>query len=310
MADFRVSLEELLMWCRKVDPTAVAQRLLFFEAEESGWIHYVPRLLVMFEGSCEISYRENGERITRIVAAPAVFFCARSGRLASSGIDHIPSRTLSFSYYPDYIRAMMIDFDGVHTPPTARDAFYHTAEPLSAPGWKLLELLDALHDARDDETACALLPILYGLTVRDLEASSAAPVIKVRKLWDEINTFLREHRNEKITRGEVAKLFRVSAPYVSELCKKYADTGFSQLKLGYQLEHARNLLLHTRLSLDEIAEQSGFSCANYLIRRFKQVYGATPHVYRNRPPEQKRSLQRQATSCRIAPRERGGLYGL
>ena len=169
--------------------------------------------------------------------------------------------------------------------PIARDVFYHTADPLSAPGWKLLELLDALHDARDDETARTLLPTLYRLTVRNLESSSAAPVLKVRRLWDQINTFLREHRNEPVPREAVAGLFRVSPGYVSELCKKYSGESFTHLKLRYQLEHAKNLLLHTRLSVDEIAEQSGFSCANYFIRRFKQVYKATPHVYRNRPPE-------------------------
>ena len=283
MANFRVSLEDLLTWCRKAAAMEIPQRMLFFESEEHGWIHYVPRLLVMLEGKSEAEYREKGEERTRIVEAPAFFYCARNGRLIFDNTDHFPHKTLSFSYYPTYIRAMMIDYDGVHPPPTARDIFYHTAAPLSAPGLKLLELLDALHEANDDETARKLLPVLYELTLRDLESSSAAPVLKVRKLWDEINTFLREHRDEKIGREEVAGLFRVSPGYVSELCRKYADESFSRLKLRDQLEHAENLLLHTRLSVDEIAEHSGFSCANYFIRRFKAVYGATPHVYRNRP---------------------------
>ena len=285
MADFRVSLEELLAWCRKTDVTGISRRMLFFESEESGWLHYVPRLLVLLAGQSRITYREKGGEVTEIIPAPAFFYCARSGQLTiGGGSGQFPSQTLSFSYYPTYIRAMMIDYDGIHQPPTARDVFYHTAGPLSAPGWKLLELLDALHDARDDDSARELLPMLCRLTLRDLESSSAAPVLMVRKLWDEINTFLREHRNEKITRGDVAKLFRVSPGYVSELCKKYAADSFSDLKLRYQLEHAENLLLHTRLNVDEIAGRSGFSCANYFIRRFKSVYGTTPHVYRNHPP--------------------------
>ena len=47
--------------------------------------------------------------------------------------------------------------------------------------------------------------------------------------------------------------------YVSELCKKKTGESFFSLKLQYQLEHAENLLIHTRLGIDEIAEQSGFS---------------------------------------------------
>ena len=283
MANFRVSLDDLLTWCRKAMEIEIPQRLLFFESEESGWIHYVPRLLVLLEGKSEVTYREKGEELTRIVEAPAFFYCARTGSLFRERSWNAPNKTLSFSYYPTYIRAMMIDYDGITTPPTARDIFYHTAAPLSAPGEKLLEMLDALHAADDDGNARKLLPLLYELTLRDLESSSAAPVLKVRKLWDQINTFLREHRDEKVTRETVARLFRVSPGYVSELCRKYADDSFSHLKLRYQLEHAENLLLHTRLSVDEIAEQSGFSCANYFIRRFKAVYGTTPHVYRNHP---------------------------
>ena len=294
MADFRVSQEELLVWCRKAREMDIPQRLLFFESEEHGWIHYVPRLLVMLEGGCHIKYLKDGKETARFVQAPAFFYCARSGRLTIDEPRRLPKKTLSFSYYPNYIRAMMIDFDGVHAPPTARDIFYHTARPLGAPGWKLLELLDALHDAGNLESARQLLPILYELTLRDLETSSAAPVLKVRKLWDEINTFLREHRNEPVSREEIAKLFRVSPGYVSELCRKYAADSFSHLKLHYRLEHAENLLLHSRLSVEEVAEQSGFSCANYFIRRFKSVYGATPHVYRNNPPEKPSSGARRA----------------
>ena len=144
MANFRVSLEELLIWCRKAAAMEIPQRMLFFESEEHGWIHYVPRLLVLLEGKSEAEYRENGEEVRRIVEAPAFFFCARNGRLTFDDTEQIPHKALSFSYYPTYIRAMMIDYDGVNTPPTARDIYYHTAAPLSAPGEKLLELLSIL----------------------------------------------------------------------------------------------------------------------------------------------------------------------
>ena len=283
MAEFRVSLEDLLVQCRTAAEMTIAQRMLFFESGESGWIHYVPRLLVMLEGEREIQYWENGHEVRRIVEAPAFLFCAKSGGLLPGKERNHCSQTLSFSYYPTYIRAMLIDYDGVNPPPTSRDIYYHTTKPLSPPGTRILELLDTLHDAHEDEIAGKMLPILFELTLHALEFSSAAPVRKVRKLWDDINTFLREHRNEMVTREDVARLFRVSPVYVSELCKKYADDSFSHLKLQYQLEHARNLLLHTRLSLEEIAEQSGFSSANYFIRRFKIAFGTTPHVYRNHP---------------------------
>lgn len=286
MADFRVSLPELLIWCRRAEATAISQRLLFFESEEKGWIHYVPRLLVLLEGKSEL---RSGERCGKpgdpVVEAPAFLYCSRTGGLFTGRVGNSPSKTLSFSYYPTCIRAMLIDFDGVNTPPTARDIFYHSAAPLAEAGMKLLELLDLLHDAGDDGAVRELLPLLFKLTLRDLEASSAAPVLMVRKLWDDINTYLREHRSEPVTRAQIAGLFRISPGYVSELCRKYADDSFSHLQLRCRLEHAEHLLRNSRLSVNEIAEDSGFSCANYFIRRFKAAYGTTPHVYRNLPEE-------------------------
>ena len=181
MDKFLVSLEELLTWCRRASEMTIPQRMLFFDAEEHGWIHYVPRLLILMEGKCKINYCQNGKEVSEIIQAPAFFYCARAGRLASER-SNFPNKTLSFSYYPTYIRSMMIDNDGVNPPPTERDIFYHTSAPLSEPGAKLLELIDMLHGVHDDESAKDLLPLLFKLTLRDLLTSSAAPIPKVRKL--------------------------------------------------------------------------------------------------------------------------------
>ena len=282
MPEFSVSLDGLLTWCSKAAEKDIPQRMLFFEAEEHGWIHYVPRLLILLEGQSIIKYCRNGKEVSEVIQAPAYFYCARNGRLKTL---NYPNKTLSFSYYPTYIRSMMIDNDGVNPPPMERDIYYHTVKPMSELGVKLIELLDMLHGIHDDESAKELLPILFKLTLRELQASSQGQIRHERGLWDKINTFLREHRNQNISRGRVAKIFQISQSYVSELSKKYTSCSFSGLKLRYQLEHAENLLLKTRLSINEIAEQSGFSCANYFIRRFKNAYGVTPHVYRNNPSE-------------------------
>ena len=74
-----------------------------------------------------------------------------------------------------------------------------------------------------------------------------------------INSFLREHCTENISRSDLGKIFEIAPGYVSELCKKHTGISLSDVKLKYQLEHAENLLLNSRLSVDEIAYESGFS---------------------------------------------------
>jgi len=198
-------------------------------------------------------------------------------------------QSLSFSFFPNYIRAMHIDCDGVHIPPTERDIFYHTDQPLSDAGIALLKAIDCLLEADNQPLAEELLFPLFQITVEDLKVSDASPserYLRPMRRWNQINAFLREHREESITRSQVARLFRISPGYVSELCRQNTGESFSQVKLHYQLERAENLLIHSGMNVNEIAAQCGFSSANYFIRRFRKAYGVTPHVYRNQQTKQ------------------------
>ncbi len=284
MTKFKNTLDELMIHCREgLSLPETTEKLLFFNALEYMEVHFVPRLLVLLEGHASFSYVENGRIINQEIIAPAFFYCSQNGYLAHFS-KHV-QRMLSFSYFPKYIRAMHVDFDGKNLPPTGRDVYYHTVTPLPAVGMQILECIQQLHDIQQDDIAQAMLRPLLELTVNFLSISQSAPVSKERPLWHQINTFLREHRIEPLSRSQVAKLFVISPGYLSQLCREYVGKSFSDLKLSYQFEHALNLMLHTRLTIDEIAQQSGFSGANYFIRRFKKQYGVTPHYYRNHPPE-------------------------
>jgi AraC-like DNA-binding protein len=259
-------------------------KYMFFESVDSECIHYVQPLLVMLEGSSRITFYQNGVRKSIEVSAPAVLYCSLNGSMQRTSLE--PSKTLSFSYYPTYMRCMLINYDGVHAPPTPRDIFYHTRQPLSHAGNSLIAAIDNFYADDMVELAKDMLPVLYKVTLHDMEASAAAAVSKkAQSLWEQINSFLREHRNEQFSRYYVAKLFCIAPGYLSEICKKFSGKSFSELKLCYQMEHAVKLLLNTRLSVDEIAQQTGFSCSNYFIRRFKSLYHTTPHIYRNTPSD-------------------------
>lgn len=50
-------------------------------------------------------------------------------------------------------------------------------------------------------------------------------------------------------------------------------------KLYFRIQHAKNLLLTTKLSISEIAEASGFSGQNFFSKVFRRIVGCPP-VYR------------------------------
>ena len=117
MPKFKTAFNELIQYCREgLALPDDCQKLFFFEALEYMEVHYVPRLLVLLEGRADFSYMENGKIIYSAVDAPCFFYCSQQGYLMHHNKQNL--RCLSFSYYPNYIRAMHIAFDGIHPPPT------------------------------------------------------------------------------------------------------------------------------------------------------------------------------------------------
>ena len=46
------------------------------------------------------------------------------------------------------------------------------------------------------------------------------------------------------------------------------------------MEHARDLLQHTEMTIAQISEQSGYSDLFYFSKRFKSFWGVSPSRYR------------------------------
>lgn len=287
MKNFQISKTELLRRCTEVKNELDCPALLYFDAPEHQIIHAVPRLIFQVSGTARHSF--GAEVKMDVVDSPKLLYCSRFGYLRSDY--STPGCSISFSYYPNYIRAMHIDYDGVNQPPTMRDVYYHSSNPLSEAGMELLNCIEMLHRYDKDEIAGKLLAPLFLLTLDELQGSESSSVLHVRSLWNEINSFLQEHRTEVVSRKQLAKKFHISPGYVSNLSKRYMGMSFSETKLHYQLEHAENLLRNTLLNIDEIASECGFNSSNYFIRCFKKVYGQTPHVYRYNAPLKKNETE-------------------
>ena len=285
MEDYQVSLQGLLDRCQEIFTIPIEKKLLFFNAPEKAKLHYVKRLLVLISGGIKIKY-SNGEQIIYAdLSEPAIIYSSDKSFFWSKTLDGTPSVCFSFSYFPTFIRGMVIDYDGINTPPTQRDIFYHTDMPLSPGGIQLLDTVEKLHSAGQDTIAAELLLPLLRLTIADMQQKSPLPVAIPSRTWSRLCYFIQTHCHETVTRSQVAKLLRITPEYVSNLCRKYSGKSFSELKLSYQFEHAEKLLNTTDLNIEEIALACGFNSSNYFVRRFKSVYGITPGTYRRNSEE-------------------------
>ncbi|MCI4671446.1 MAG: AraC family transcriptional regulator [Bacteroidia bacterium] len=94
-----------------------------------------------------------------------------------------------------------------------------------------------------------------------------------------INTNLTE--NNKLKLPHLAEKFHISPSYFSSYFKKQAGTSISDYVLNSKLKIVETKILHTDLSIKEIAYQLNFSDSSHLSKSFKKYYGMTISEFKN-----------------------------
>lgn len=96
----------------------------------------------------------------------------------------------------------------------------------------------------------------------------------------EVLMYVHTHYSEKLTVENAATLINYSPNYFSKLFRELTGTSFIQYVINYRLDIASEKLINTKLTITEIAEETGFSNLPYFTRSFTAKYGSTPNAYR------------------------------
>lgn len=92
--------------------------------------------------------------------------------------------------------------------------------------------------------------------------------------------YIEKHLKEELNQREVADHVYLNPSYFSVLFKEEIHLTFSEYITRRRIQHAKNLLISTKLSIADIAEESGYKTAKYFIKIFKELEGITPSAYR------------------------------
>ena len=94
--------------------------------------------------------------------------------------------------------------------------------------------------------------------------------------------YIRKNFREPISLTELASQVGFSPSYFSHQFKK--QTGFSPIDfvINTRMEHARELLLLTNMSVEEIALETGYASSASFINLFVKRHGESPTIYRRK----------------------------
>lgn len=94
-----------------------------------------------------------------------------------------------------------------------------------------------------------------------------------KMLIDTLESYIEAHIGEEITVEEICSELEISRTKLYEAVRPYLKGGIAAFIKHKKLEHAKQLVRTTDMTIPEIASAAGFSDYNYFLRVFKQKYG-------------------------------------
>lgn len=106
----------------------------------------------------------------------------------------------------------------------------------------------------------------------------------------QITQYIEESYNEPITLEETASKFHLSVGYFSRFFKQKMGVGFTRFLMKIRLDHAVKELLYTSHTMEQIALNNGFPSAKSFTQFFKEIYGETPKMYREKYTDRREDI--------------------
>jgi AraC-like DNA-binding protein len=145
---------------------------------------------------------------------------------------------------------------------------------------KMNNIATSAEGAWRDEVSAMLKLIL--LKLAETVSDDALPA----RMVEALDTYIRENCSDEISNTEIGAIFGYHPFYVSRVLKEKKGITLRQYIIAYRLKAAKRMLELTKMSIAEIAEETGFTDASYFTKTFRQTFGMTPKEWRNKFKEE------------------------
>ncbi len=95
-----------------------------------------------------------------------------------------------------------------------------------------------------------------------------------------VKQIIKDNLKTQLKSDDIARQVNISIRHLNRIIKKSDNLNLAELIRRMRIDEAKRLLASTQYSLDEIAEMTGISSVNQLIRVFRMLEGCTPGQYR------------------------------
>ncbi|CAM3983703.1 helix-turn-helix domain-containing protein [Mesobacillus zeae] len=131
-----------------------------------------------------------------------------------------------------------------------------------------------LHHSYKEAGSARRTPPYQRLQLRYFEETAKDP--QIQKSIE----YITKYYGEGLTATEVAAHINFSPTYFSRLFKKETGRSFVEYVTFVRLQRAIYRLRHTDLTIEQIADETGFNTPNYFSNIFKRYAGLAPTEYR------------------------------
>ncbi|MCH4895582.1 AraC family transcriptional regulator [Marinilabiliaceae bacterium JC040] len=125
---------------------------------------------------------------------------------------------------------------------------------------------------------------ILNILARSVENKYVSNANKIHNRFGNLLRYINTHlvSKEKLQIDNLSNLFGISQNYFSEYFKKHAGISLAEYILKSKLKIVESKILHTDLSLKEIAWQLNFTDNSHLAKSFKKYYGITTKEFKNK----------------------------
>lgn len=100
-----------------------------------------------------------------------------------------------------------------------------------------------------------------------------------RILFEQLSQFMKK-TGRKVSRRQLEENFNYSGDYLYKIVRKYTGLGIYEYSSSLCMTRAAQLLLSSKMNINEIAELLGFCNYTQFYKAFEEYYHMTPKAYR------------------------------